>query len=440
MNRIFFRVFPLVMLAVTVATVLIYFAIRMVFGDPLEEIARKQAAGPIFLLQQYIDHAPADEWLTRLNKVREVADFSLELLPLKDALQHVSADQREALEGGELVLDISGKSFFRRVDLTGDKYVGSAEDVIHAQNLPIDVSLELKQELVRYVIVAFALLIPLGWWSRVHWLELQALSKVAIDFGDGNLSARAMARPDAAVYPLAQCMNMMAERIASLLDAQRTLLASVSHELRTPLARLGFGMELLRNADGDGALEPRIEAMEADLIELDALVSELLNLAKLDREHALQQMPFELADALHDCMRAVAHSLQGKHLEKNFPDLLGEISGDQRLIERAINNLILNALKYAEARVMLSARKLDGGAFEIAVEDDGPGIPADERKRVFEPFYRLDRSRDRATGGFGLGLSIAQKAVALHGGDISVGESPMGGARFVFVIPAAKAG
>jgi two-component system OmpR family sensor kinase len=84
--------------------------------------------------------------------------------------------------------------------------------------------------------------------------------------------------------------------------------------------------------------------------------------------------------------------------------------------------------------VALSARR-DGGLLEIMVDDDGPGIPDEERERIFEPFYRLDRSRDRATGGFGLGLSIARKAVALHGGVLAVQRSPLGGARFVISLP-----
>jgi two-component system OmpR family sensor kinase len=94
-----------------------------------------------------------------------------------------------------------------------------------------------------------------------------------------------------------------------------------------------------------------------------------------------------------------------------------------------------NAQKYAHGRVELGARRTGDGSVEIVIDDDGPGIPDAERTKIFEPFYRLDRSRDRATGGFGLGLSIAQKAVGLHGGSIAVGDSPLGGARFTIMLP-----
>jgi signal transduction histidine kinase len=110
------------------------------------------------------------------------------------------------------------------------------------------------------------------------------------------------------------------------------------------------------------------------------------------------------------------------------------VDGDRRLLARAVGNLLRNAQKYAAHTVALSARR-DGDLLEIVVDDDGPGIPEEERERIFEPFYRLDRSRDRATGGFGLGLSIARKAVALHGGVLAVQRSPLGGARFVITLP-----
>ncbi|MDB5746065.1 MAG: sensor protein RstB, partial [Massilia sp.] len=112
----------------------------------------------------------------------------------------------------------------------------------------------------------------------------------------------------------------------------------------------------------------------------------------------------------------------------------GSIEADPRTLGRALSNLLRNAQKYAAGTIHVVARR-DGARVTIAVEDDGPGIPDDERERVFEPFYRLDRSRDRATGGFGLGLSIVRKALQLHGGSVHVERSALGGARFVVDLP-----
>lgn len=432
MNRIFFRFFLLVMLSISVATFIIYFAISRLFGDPLDEIARRQAAAQIFLLEQYVDKAAEDEWLVRLNKVREVSEVNLELIPLAAARAALDGKRLEALERGELVLDAAAKAFFRRVDLAGEKYVGSDEEVIHAQDLPIDLGLALEMEAVRYVIVALALLIPIALWSRAHWHGLQALSRVADDFGAGKLSARARMKPSATIYPLAERINHMAGRIEGLLEAQKNLLHSVSHELRTPIARLEFGLELLRSAAANPALEKRIAGMEGDLAELNALVGELLGMTRLDSEHALQTCTFDLGALLQGCVDRL--DAMGLALDTRFAPDLGGMTGDPRLLARALDNLLRNAQKYAERRIAFAAVRRDR-AIEIVVEDDGPGIPEEERGRIFEPFYRLDRSRDRATGGFGLGLSIAHKAVALHGGAIRVDGSALGGARFVLTLP-----
>lgn len=435
MNRIFFRFFVLVMLSITAATFVIYFAFARLFGDPLDDIARRQAAAQIFLLEQYVDQAPGDEWLSRLNNVREVSDVRYDLMPLAQALDAVGAGQRAELERGNIVIDVAGKSFYRRVDLDGERYIGSQDEVLHAHDLPIDIGQALKMELLRYVIVAIALLLPIALWSRSHWQGLQSLSRMADEFGAGKLSVRARLKPSDAVYPLAERINHMAGRIEDLMEAQRSLLHSVSHELRTPIARLEFALELLDAKARDPELSRRIAAMEGDLSELNNLVKELLDMSKLDSARTLQGAPVDLDALLRDCCATLPPSLQQVACE--LADGLGTIEVDARLLARAVGNLLRNAQKYAQGRIVLSAQRTPDGV-EIAVDDDGPGIPLDERDRIFDPFYRLDRSRDRATGGFGLGLSIAQKAVVLHGGSLQVETSKLGGARFVITLPGAR--
>jgi len=430
-NRIFFRFFMLVMLSITAATFVIYFAMSRLFGDPLEDIARRQAAAQIFLIEQYVDAAPADEWLARLNRVREVSDTRFDLIPLPKARSYLAAASLGALDRGEVVLDVDGKSFYRRVDLKGERYIGSEDEVIHAQDLPIDVSLALQMEAVRYVIVALALLVPIALWSRSHWQSLQSLSRVADEFGAGKLSARARMQPSSSIYPLAERIDHMADRIEELLVSQKTLLHSVSHELRTPIARLEFALELLDAKANDPVLKKRIAAMGGDLLELNSLVNELLGMARLDSGQAPQRETVDVA-ALLSSVEAALPPGQVSIGVACAPDV-GTIGADARLLGRALSNLLRNAQKYAASQIRMTARR-EGGRVLIAVEDDGPGIPVEERERIFEPFYRLDRSRDRATGGFGLGLSIARKAVLLHGGSVQVEASELGGARFVVVL------
>ncbi|QGZ40280.1 two-component system OmpR family sensor kinase [Pseudoduganella flava] len=438
MNRLFFRLVILVMLSISVAAFIVYFTINRLFGDPLENIARNQAAAQIFLLEQYVDQAPADGWLDRLNKVREVSDVRFDLIPISVARQQLSRSDREAFDRGEVVIDIANKSLLRRVDLTGDKYIGSDEEAIHAQNLPIDIKVALQMEALRYLIVALALLIPIGVWSRSHWHGLQVLMRVADKFGAGQLKVRVQMKPGDSIYPLAERINHMADRIETLLESQRGLLHSVSHEIRTPIARLEFAFELLHDmatgGAGDTLLQKRIGSMQDDLTELKSLVNELLGMARLDSDQPLRYETFDLTEALRSCANSLPPAAVS--LDVSVPDGMGTYYGDCRLLMRATGNLLRNAQKYGNSKVALSAaRKL--GAVSITVDDDGPGIPEEEREKVFEPFYRLDRSRDRGTGGFGLGLSIAAKAVSLHGGSLKIDTSPLGGARFTITLPPA---
>lgn len=437
MNRLFLRFFALVMLSISVATLAIYASITLFFGEPLEEVAQQQASGQILLLTEYVDKAGPEEWLTRLNKIREITHAQLELIPLQAAQTKVVASKQAQLMRGEVVIDVADKSFYRRVDLKGERYVASDEDVIHAQNLPIDVAPVLKTEALRYAIVAICLLIPIAIWSSTHWRGLQALEKVADEFGAGHLKVRAQTSERDSIYPLAQRMNQMAARIEALLEAQKNLLHSVSHELRTPIARLEFALELLRNAAKNPQLEPRMQAMEADITELNVLVSELLDLGKLDQldqDTKLNCSEFDLGSSLKHCVTGLQHVLVAHQLVTDFATDLGSVKADQRLLMRAVSNLLRNAAKYANGRIWLQAKRTDN-KIEIALEDDGPGIPAVERERIFEAFYRLDRSRDRNTGGFGLGLAITKKAIAAHGGQIVVQEGQFGGARFIIFLP-----
>lgn len=451
MNRLFFRFFLLVILSITLATFLIYAAISWLFGDPLEQNAARQAAPHIFLLEQFIDQAPQDQWLQRLNKVREVSAIKLDLVPLSEAQTQLSGKRRKALLAGRVVLDAPHKAFLRRVDLTGTRYIGSEEDVLYAHGLPIDDALALKTEALRFVIVALALLIPVALWSRAHWQGLQQLSTVADEIGHGNLAARAQFKRHASIWPLAQHINQMAARIAGLIGSQRNLLHAVSHELRTPIARLEFGMELLRDAAANPQLDARIDAMQGDLAELNALVNELLSMAKLEQAAPFQPAQFVIADLLADCLAAHQHAARTLRFTTRIAPDCVSASGDRRLLARALGNLLKNAIRYAHSQVQITVtcepaaapsgtgHPKPGAILLIKVEDDGPGIAPDERERIFEPFYRIDASRDRNSGGFGLGLAIARQAVRLHGGEIRASESVLGGACLSLSIPLAPA-
>jgi two-component system OmpR family sensor kinase len=287
-------------------------------------------------------------------------------------------------------------------------------------------------EAIRFSLIALFLLVPIGWWSRRHWRALQVLSRMADAFGRGDLSTRASVQRSASIAPLASRINEMADRIAALLEARKHMLHSVSHELRTPIARLEFGLELLRDrhAGDDAGLQRRLHAMATDIDELKALVNELLSLNQLDHVATMPRLAFAVAPLLRGCVPPPGP----QRFSASIGDALGELHGDPRLLARAINNLLGNAARYARSRIVLSATR--GDRLHIVIEDDGPGIPPEARERVFEPLYRLARDADHAAPGYGLGLAIAARAIALHGGTLEVDDSALGGARFTASLPA----
>jgi len=230
----------------------------------------------------------------------------------------------------------------------------------------------------------------------------------------------------------------MAERIQTLIQKQQELLGDISHELRSPLTRLTVSLELARRGDTEAFAK-----MEEDLKQLDEMIGEILTLTRLQtREaHALNTQ-VDLRALLE---RVIADAqIEGKRENKSvaMPGA-GEcrIHGDANLLRSCFENVVRNAVRYtrpeSSVEVNLACEKNVAQKAVILVEDRGPGVPPDALARMFEPFYRVEESRDRATGGTGLGLSIAQKVVALHGGTIQARNREGGGLIVEITLPCA---
>ena len=229
----------------------------------------------------------------------------------------------------------------------------------------------------------------------------------------------------------------MAERIQRLIAMQKELSSAISHELRTPIARMRFAVEMLPDADTDEERE-RVRAMMGDdLDELDSLIDASLTYSRFERElPELNLTSVELASWLNESVDAIR--ILGKSLELTVDcsALPGgqQVELDLKSMPYALTNLLRNAIKYAKSRIVVSAQVADGRAL-IHVDDDGIGIPPEERQKVFSAFTRLDRSRDRATGGYGLGLAIVKLVLEQHDGTAAADASPLGGARFTLSWP-----
>ncbi len=233
--------------------------------------------------------------------------------------------------------------------------------------------------------------------------------------------------------PLAGAFNTMADRLEQLLRAQKELLQAVSHELRTPLARIKFGTELLRSAEDPAQRTKRIEAIDDATDQLEELVGELLTYVRFDAQS--DTAVFEtcyvgelLEEAVDNYATLYPHIAFAVELPK--PDIALHTLRSGLL--RAVGNLVSNASKYGHARVVVGARD-DFEHVTITVDDDGPGIPAEQRSEVFEPFKRL--STDSSYPGAGLGLALVRRISRRLGGEVAIATSPLGGARFTMKLP-----
>jgi signal transduction histidine kinase len=254
-------------------------------------------------------------------------------------------------------------------------------------------------------------------------LRLEALQRGVERWGAGDLSARVNADGRDEVAFLAERFNHAAERIETLMESHKSLLANASHELRSPLARIRMGIEMLK---GEARPELRAE-LERDIAELDAQIDEILLASRLEAVPDMKpKQPVDLlALAAEECARAEA-VLEGE------PVTLG---GDERLLRRMLRNLLENGRRYgAGSAVEVSLRVNEGRSAQLDVCDRGPGVPAPERERIFEPFYRPAGSRERE-GSVGLGLALARSIARRHGGDVRCLAREGGGSCFRVELP-----
>ena len=288
------------------------------------------------------------------------------------------------------------------------------------------------QRLVPAVLLALGILL-LSW---PLWRDIHRLRRTANSFAQGRLDQRVRLGKGSSLAPLAKVFNHMGASLRQLLDSQKQLSNAVSHEIRTPLARIRFAAEMLGGSPLDEDGRRFLHNIEEDVGEVESLVDGVLKLARYDRSVAREVLkPRDLLPLA----QAVAERF-GTH----WPELVLETDfASQQLIgfefepqgmKILLDNLLRNAARHARSRVRF---RIEWSAQEVTirVEDDGDGIAEADRERIFQPFVRLDESRQRATGGMGLGLSIVQRIVDWHGGSVQCRVSQMGGAAFVVVFP-----
>jgi signal transduction histidine kinase len=247
---------------------------------------------------------------------------------------------------------------------------------------------------------------------------LRRLARAVDRFGAGDLSVRVNSKRKDEIGDVSRAFDRMADRISTLLTAERRLLQDISHELRSPLARLSFAAELTRTApDRDSA----VARLNKEIARLTDLVGGLIQVTRAEGDptanHAqVLRLDQLVSEVVEDCRVEADH----RHCKIAYDGTAAReiaLYGDREVLRRAVENVLRNAIRYTPAGTAIEvvvAKTADTA--KISIRDYGPGVPAEAIEKILQPFFRLDDSRDTATGGVGLGLAIAHRAVTLHHG------------------------
>ncbi|PTU76019.1 ATP-binding protein [Pseudomonas mangrovi] len=410
---------------------------KLVLTSDVEQISEQLARATIYLLIDELVRYPRDEQPARLAELKQDKGFGfdLRLVTLQEA--NLDQDQRRRVEDGDTVMALGrgGDAVHVFAGIAGTPWVLELGPLYQMNPYP-------PQVLILIGVLGLTL-IGLIVYLLVRQLErrLAALEKAATRISRGRLEVRAPVDSADSVGRLALAFNAMTEHLQRSLGIQREMVRAVSHELRTPVARLRFGLEMLGDAESDTARDKYMTGMDNDIQELDRLLDEMLTYARLEQgAPALDFQPVDLNALIDQVMvelaplRAQVNLLRGEYSDP--PGALAVLTeAEPRYLQRALQNLVSNALRHAESRVWVSCW-VGPKRCRLTVEDDGPGVPEEDRERIFRPFIRLDDSRTRASGGHGLGLSIVRRIIYWHNGKIEVSRSAaLGGASFSLVWP-----
>lgn len=271
-------------------------------------------------------------------------------------------------------------------------------------------------------------------YAALFAVRMRRLEKTLAQFAAGDFSARIRPLSRDAIGRVYQTFNVMAERIQTLLQSERRLFMDLSHELRSPLTRLGVALKLARiGKDRDGALDQ----VQRECVRLNGLITDILQLAHAEIDPAARHLErIDMAALSTELIAQCAIEAREKRCRiQGECDAAPVLFGDRDLIRSAVENVLRNAIRHSppDACVELAVRE-ENGHCVVSIRDYGNGVPEGALREIFKPFYRVNNDRRRETGGVGLGLAIAERAVVLHSGNIWA-ENAQPGLRMTLAIP-----
>ncbi|MCU5775611.1 two-component system sensor histidine kinase RstB [Erwiniaceae bacterium BAC15a-03b] len=376
----------------------------------------------LYLMRSELREIPLRDWNKTINKLDLNLSFKLHIEPLSKIKLDAPAMHR--LRAGEIIALDDEYTFMQ--------HIPRSHYVLVVGPIPYLFFLH-QMRILDIVLLAFiglSLALPVFIWMRPHWKDMLKLETAAQRFGQGHLNERIHFDSASSLIRLGVAFNQMADNINTLVASKKQLIDGIAHELRTPLVRLRYRLEM-----SDNLTPAESSALNRDIGQLEALIEELLTYARLDRPKVdLTLRQFDLAEWLQERLDDIRPLHPEHRITLDTPQRENVGIADARLMERVLDNLVNNALRYADKQLRVGLW-FDGNTACLQVEDDGPGIPLAERQRVFEPFVRLDPSRDRATGGCGLGLAIVHSIAQALGGFVIIDSSALGGASVRFCWP-----
>lgn len=398
---------------------------------------RQMKALPIFILD-YLIYYPGQE-REYLAKIQKYFTYPISIQNLHEL--QLDSEQIGQLRQDQSIMLYKDSATMRGTNITIISPMPSNPSEVLVIG-PVPVFNWMPFQLAGGITLLSLFLLSLGVYGLIVPLErkIRQVRYALNRMKSGDLSLRVPIEGNDEMANLAASYNNMSDHIQRLIEAQRELMRAVSHELRTPVARIRFGMEMLAEEDDYEYRLQQIEMIDKDIEALNTLIDEIMTYAKL--EQGTPSLEFEelpLVEVLSQVVTETEALKTQKEIELLAPAPDLRVDAERRYLHRVVQNLVGNAVRYCDHKVRISGGiDKDGKAF-VSVEDDGAGIPEIDRARIFEAFARLDDSRTRASGGYGLGLSIVSRIAYWFGGTIQVDQSPdLGGARFIMTWPAQR--
>ena len=402
----------------------------------ISQVTEQQVrAMAVFLLDDLSYYTTLSAKRARLKKLEEKFSFPLELKGV--SALGLDNDQMARLRRDEVVILFQDSSTSRGNSAIRIIVPSEINDMAIVMG-PVPLFNWFPLNLIISMVLISMFLISLGVYALIFPLErkLQLIQVGVNEVSQGNLDIQVQVIGQDEIARLSATFNAMTEHIKRLIESQRELTRAVSHELRTPVARIRFAVDMLADTDDEDSRHMQRDYIDEDIEALNGLIDEILTYAKLEEgSPKLDLEPVNLKELIEQVVRETNALGKSIKIVGQPPSAKVTAIADRRYLHRVIQNLAGNALRYAETTIVISAGVKKGNAF-VSVEDDGHGISEADREKVFIPFSRLDDSRTRASGGYGLGLSIVSRIAFWFNGSMKVDESPkLSGARFVMTWP-----